>query len=357
MRFDDGRISLDCCRLRFAILVLSFVSAIASPCVCWADDEPSAISIVTSQAGGLGSEEGVCRRDPSDVIRVGDTYYVWYSKVTEGSALYPSGYFATIWYATSTDEGQHWQERGEAIGKSDPQAFDSFGVFTPNILFHDRRYYLYYTAVGDGFINQGYTEQGKARIAVAVADTPDGPWRKGESNVVIEPAANQRKFDSFRCDDSCLLIKEGRIWLYYKGRAWKRTPGETKMGVAVAEHPLGPFVKQNAGNPVQPEGHEVAVWAQGGGVVSLVTNVGRGAYFSKDGIRFRQVAATVKGNAHAPGGFRPELTSHTYDQGVRWGISMVHARDPYLVRWSIDLPDSLISNDEQSHDSIDAALP
>jgi hypothetical protein len=75
MRFNDGRINLDCCRLRIAILVLSFVSAIASPCVCWADDEPKSISLVTYQADGLGREAGVCRRDPSDVIRVGDTYY------------------------------------------------------------------------------------------------------------------------------------------------------------------------------------------------------------------------------------------------------------------------------------------
>jgi len=28
-------------------------------------------------------EQGVTRRDPSDVIKVGDTYYLWYSKVTD----------------------------------------------------------------------------------------------------------------------------------------------------------------------------------------------------------------------------------------------------------------------------------
>jgi predicted GH43/DUF377 family glycosyl hydrolase len=327
-------------------LVLLMASVVASPCDCRATDESKSITLVTHQANGLGREAGVCRRDPSDVIRVGDKYYVWYSKVTKGAPLYPSGYFATVWYATSTDEGRHWTEQGEAIDKGAPGAFDSFGVFTPNILMYDQRYYLYYTAVGDGFINRGYTEQGQARIAVAVAKTPDGPWTKPENNVVIEPAADHNKFDSFRCDDSCLLVRDGRIWLYYKGRAWAKTPGETKMGVAVAQNPLGPFVKQNAGNPVQPEGHEVAVWAQSGGVVSLVTNVGRGVYFSKDGIRFRKIPKTLKGNARAPGGFRLELTAHTYDQGIHWGISMVHARDPFLVRWTVELPDSTLSDDK-----------
>ena len=65
---------------------------------------------------GIGQEEGVCRRDPSDVIKVGDTWYVWYSKVTSDAPMYPSGYHATVWYATSTDEGHTWTERGEAVG-------------------------------------------------------------------------------------------------------------------------------------------------------------------------------------------------------------------------------------------------
>ena len=118
------------------------------------------------------------------------------------------------------------------------------------------------------------------------------------------------------------------------------------MGVAVGKSPSGPFTKQNNGDPVQPEGHEVLIWAQDGGVVSLVTNVGRGVYFSKDGMKFRKVAKAMKGNALAPGGFRPELVSHEYDEGVRWGISMVHGRDPYLVRWAIEMPDALFSADE-----------
>ena len=114
------------------------------------------------------------------------------------------------------------------------------------------------------------------------------------------------------------------------------------MGVAKAQTPLGPFAKQNDGNPVQPEGHEVAIWAQAGGVVSLVTNVGRGACFSSDGLHFAKVASKLEGNALAPGGYRPELVTPDKDDGVRWGISMIHARDPYLVRWTIDLPHSLL---------------
>ncbi|MGH9343225.1 MAG: hypothetical protein ACRD19_05630, partial [Terriglobia bacterium] len=60
---------------------------------------------------GLGPEQGVTRRDPSDVIRVRGVYYVWYTKVEQGPGVfaYPSGYSGAIWYATSRN-GLHWTE-------------------------------------------------------------------------------------------------------------------------------------------------------------------------------------------------------------------------------------------------------
>jgi predicted GH43/DUF377 family glycosyl hydrolase len=93
-------------------------------------------------------EEGVCRRDPSDVIKVGSEYYVWYTKVGKAPDvfMYPSGYSGTIWYATSKD-GIHWRERGRALAKGSAGSFDDFGVFTPNILTANGNYYLFYTAV------------------------------------------------------------------------------------------------------------------------------------------------------------------------------------------------------------------
>ena len=33
-----------------------------------------------SPANGLGYEEGVNRRDPSSVLKIGDSFYVWYTK-------------------------------------------------------------------------------------------------------------------------------------------------------------------------------------------------------------------------------------------------------------------------------------
>ena len=37
-----------------------------------------------SPAKGLGYGEGACRRDPSDAIKVGEKYYVYYTSVANG---------------------------------------------------------------------------------------------------------------------------------------------------------------------------------------------------------------------------------------------------------------------------------
>jgi beta-xylosidase len=97
------------------------------------------VTVTHSDAGGIGAEKGVMRRDPSDIIKVGDHYYVWYSKGT----ISP-GYDATVWYATSRD-GRTWTEKGMALPKGEPGSWEAASVFTPNILVAEGRYWLFYT--------------------------------------------------------------------------------------------------------------------------------------------------------------------------------------------------------------------
>ena len=117
----------------------------------------------------IGYEEGVCRRDPSDVILVDGVYYVWYTKVVQGALLYPSGYDGTVWYATSLD-GTDWREQGEAVARGGKGAWDEQSVFTPNILPFGGRYYLYFTAVTKPFSNSGPMIT-RTAIGVASADS------------------------------------------------------------------------------------------------------------------------------------------------------------------------------------------
>ena len=91
-------------------LLLCFGSTLAFGFESQAQDRADEnLTAVYSPAQGIGPQVGIMRRDPSDIIKVGDLYYVWYSKGAQAH-----GYDATVWYATSPD-GHIWKEKGELI--------------------------------------------------------------------------------------------------------------------------------------------------------------------------------------------------------------------------------------------------
>ena len=284
--------------------------------------------------GALGYEPGISRRDPSPVIRVGTTYYVWYSK----SLVDASGYHASVWYATSKD-GSEWAERGEAIGKGGTGQWDENGVFTPTVLTAEGRVYLYYTAVPRPFTNDKGGPRGTpTAIGVAIADATDGPWFKCDGNPILRPGP-AGAFDSHRVDDACLIVRGGRYWLYYKGRQAGMGPGQTKMGLAIADAPAGPYEKYE-GNPVLDSGHEVCVWPHRQGVAALVAPTGpQGStvQYSADGLHFRPASQVEPPSA--PGPYRTDTFQETpFGNGITWGICQDLSRDrPFLKRFDCDL--------------------
>jgi hypothetical protein len=294
---------------------------------------------------GIGVEPGVSRRDPSDIIRFRDHYYIWYTKipaVTNGkpTPLYNSGYYGTIWYATSVD-GTAWIEQGKALGPGEAGAFDSHAVFTPNILQYEDKFYLYYTGVKptpgnphNAFDNNAETDI--TGIGVAVADMPEGPFRRVSHEAVIEVSSVEKDFDSYRVDDAALLVKNKKIWLYYKGRSRsykEKGPAYTRMGVALADKPEGPFTKHT--HPILDKSHEVLVWNQDDGIASL-TSINRALYFAADGLNFSLIQEKLMSIPHAPGLYRPHLTDHSIRQVPGWGIShAVKNGDVYLVKYTM----------------------
>lgn len=279
-------------------------------------------------------EPGVTRRDPSPVIRVGSTYYVWYTKAT----VDPSGYYGVVWYATSPD-GCEWTERGEAIPTGPDDAWDGNGVFTPTTLVVGSTYYLFYTAVPKPFDNDNAGPNGTpTAIGVAVADTPDGPWVKFSGNPNLRPGTGDA-VDTHRVDDACLIVRDDKYWMYYKGRQKGLTPAETKTCLAVADHPTGPYEKSPL-NPIIASGHEVCVWPHGHGVAAIIAPCGPDAntiQYSVDGLHFRRVADVHPPSA--PGPYREDNYTEGPGPGITWGLCQDtrSADRPFLLRFECDL--------------------
>ena len=284
-----------------------------------------------STAAGIGPEEGIMRRDPSDIIKVDDLYYLWYTK---GRVAH--GYDATVWYATSAN-GHKWTEKGESLARGPKGSWDEQSVFTPNILVAESKYWLFYTAVPKPFFNGG-NKVTKTAIGIAVASSPNGPWKKLKTNPILKSSDDPNEFDSMRVDDACLIVRNGRYWLYYKGRQWNNTPGNTKMGVAMADKPDGPYVKY-AGNPVIDGGHEVLVWPLGAGVTAML-NIGpagirRTLQYAPDGLTFSKyldLPAVPNGpGAYRPGAFRDNQAGKM----IEWGVHIGHRKGylPFIERF------------------------
>ncbi len=320
------------------------------------DSPIRSVSFSYSEVGGIGRETDVTRRDPSDVIKVGDTYYVYYTRLTRNqedgtpTPVYPAGYPGEIWGAKSTDEGHNWEEFGPLIVKGET-GWDSFGVLTPGIAFIGGKYYVYYTAVEDtGFaptpgVNGGVNTQ-PTRIGVAFSDNPEGPFVKSSENPLLVPQFNTDKFDNDRVDDSCIQLKYGKVFLYFKGRSTKnRHPLGTSMGLAVSDRGERGFVRSNNGNPVQESGHEVATWEGLDGFYSLATTTeagpnGNALFYSESPYGpYRVVFRGLTNFPKAPGFYKPELTGLPVEVGrSKWGIYMMTqlnraGKDLWLLRF------------------------
>ncbi|BAX78815.1 family 43 glycosylhydrolase [Labilibaculum antarcticum] len=295
------------------------------------------ISFHYSKISGVGFDSGCNRRDNSDIIKVDDKYYVYYSKM---DSLTTSGYWASIWYATSEDEGYTWQEQGIALGLGEKGTFDSHSVFTPNILEYEGKYYLYYTGVKptpgnkDNIFESNSTNDYTA-IGLAVADSPNGPFLRSKNNPVLEISQVAEDFDSYRIDDAALLVRDNKVWLYYKGRSilyGKEGPKHTKMGLAIADKPEGPFIKQT--KPLIDKGHEVMIWNQNGGIASLAS-LSQSIHFADDGIHFSPIYIGLVNIPKALGLYRPSLNDGNRNAQVPgWGIAMTHKnKRVYLMRY------------------------
>jgi len=282
---------------------------------------------------GIGYDPNLDRQDPSNVIKVGDTFYAWYTQRPHDVHAYAS----TVYYAASTD-GLNWQDRGQAIDRGAAGEWDSFGVITPYIAVIDGKYYLFYTGTSAAKPFRLRDPDGTLRhIGVAIADSPDGPWTKFDGNPVLSPTADA--WDSLIVDDTHLIVRNGKYWLYYKGGHGTIDAADTEWGLAMADRPTGPYRKHCA-NPLIG-GHTVCVWPHREGIAALVDNAGPERFtvqWSPDGIRFRRVAKLPLVHTGCGPYDADAFTDTNYGRGIRWGVAQAATEGRlHIVRFDVDL--------------------
>ncbi|MGY6648199.1 glycoside hydrolase family 117 protein [Wenyingzhuangia sp. IMCC45574] len=281
-----------------------------------------------------GGDGTVSRRDPTRPIKVGDTYYVWYTK--RHTIVPPIGWsnaakatdkipstdwdLAEVWYATSKD-GFNWEEQGVAIKRPEKPKSGWRSVCTPEILVWKGKYYLYYQA----FDEPSGLKGDLCPVSISYADSPNGPWTHGGDAVI--PFGKEGEWDHKATHDPFPIVHNGKIYVYYKS-AFNKWPDRRKEyvvghGLAMADDPLGPYTKHPL-NPVNTSGHETTYFPYKEGIASIIYKDGNDretVQYAADGVNFK-IMSKISLVPIAGGPYTPDAFTDTKDgRGITWGFS------------------------------------
>ena len=209
-----------------------------------------------------------------------DTMSIWGGSITKGNdGLYHMFYsrwkkdLGWVWdshseiaHATSISPFGPFKHKDVALEIRDSKLWDGLCTHNPTVHKFGDKYYLYYMGnTGDGKI---YSKPGKIklnpihrnnqRIGVAVADSPNGPWKRFDKPLV-DVSKDSTAIDALMVSNPSITKRpDGGYLMVYKAVGKKKKGiwgGPVVHCVATSESPTGPFVKY--GKPVfLAEGHD-----------------------------------------------------------------------------------------------------
>jgi len=158
-----------------------------------------------------------------EVRLVDGTFHMWFTQSADWTAV-PEA----IYHATSKD-GFTWKVDEEPALTGDGDGFDAFAVAEARVIqADDGTWVMFYNALAEPRPGPG------AAIGRAVADTPEGPWRRDPEPFLVtgEPGS----WDSGLVTPASVVRHDGRILLYYSGGIDMTKPGShMRVGLVVID--------------------------------------------------------------------------------------------------------------------------
>lgn len=191
-------------------------------------------------------------------------YHVWCGTMVRGldgrCHLYYSrwrsseGFFAWVTHsevahAVADDPLGPYRPVDVALPPRGPDFWDGHCTHNPTVMESGGRYYLYYMGNrGDRRPAKGlnFTHRNNQRIGVAVADSPDGPWRRFDKPLID---TTDGFHDALCCSNPSVMRRtDGSFLMIYKAVAKQRPlpfGGPVTHVVATSRAPGGPFTKMD----------------------------------------------------------------------------------------------------------------
>jgi hypothetical protein len=181
--------------------------------------------------------------------------HLYYSRWPAEKGFAPAwAIYSEIAYAVADKPEGPYRFVNVALPARGKQYWDGTTTHNPNVLQKDGKFYLYYMGnTGDG---NYATHRNNQRIGVAMADRPEGPWKRFDKPV-IDVSPDKAAFDSLCVTNPAAAVRpDGGILLIYKAVEYvqgKKMGGRVRYGATVADKPEGPYTK-TAGHIFEADG-------------------------------------------------------------------------------------------------------
>lgn len=239
-------------------------------------------------------------------------YHLFYSRWPVSKGFAPGwALWSEIAYAVADTPLGPYKHVNVALPPRGREFWDGTTTHNPNILVKDRKFYLFYMGnTGDG---KSYPmHRNHQRIGVAVADKPEGPWRRFDKPIV-DVSEDKAAFDSLVVTNPGATERpDGGILLIYKAVefvAGKEMGGKVRYGAAMADKPEGPYVKKQ-GHIFEAENDDGKTW--------MLAEDPYIWFSKKYGNRYYAVARDVVGKFTGSSG---GIALFQSDDGLRWSAA------------------------------------
>lgn len=208
-------------------------------------------------------------------------YYLYYSRWKEEMGHDAWVIASEVAYAVSEHALGPFKPVGVALKGSGGGKWDADCIHNPTVHCFEGKYYLYYMGnYGDGTY---WNHRNHQRVGIAIADDPRGPWQRFDTPLID---VSEQGFDCLVTSNPTVAKgKDGLYYLVYKAVGKGKLPkgGDVVCGVAIAEHPEGPFIKQPYPIMTNPEAgwsvEDPFIWYEEGRFYALVKDFQ--GYFTK----------------------------------------------------------------------------
>lgn len=163
--------------------------------------------------------------------------------------------YSVISHAVSESPFGPFKHKDDALPDRGAAFWDGSTTHNPTVHKFNEKYYLYYMGnTGDkeivsvpGKAKINWVHRNNQRIGVAVAESPNGPWKRFDKPVLDITENDTLAHDALMTSNpSVCQMADGKILMVYKAVGKKRklpAGGPVVHMVAIADSPTGPFKK------------------------------------------------------------------------------------------------------------------